>query len=299
MRGRVAGRSVVRTTLERLLRMTGWVEKLDAAARSRGSLVCVGLDPDPRRMPVDDVAEFNRAIIDATRDLVCAYKPQLAFYEALGLDGLRALEKTVSHIRDVAPDAVLVGDCKRGDIGSTAAAYARAMFDVWDFDTVTLHAYLGRDSVEPFLERADRGALIVCRTSNPGAVELQDLELTGGGAEGTLYEHTARLASEWNTRGNVGIVVGATYPGEMAALRARHPDMPFLVPGVGAQGGDVAAASRAGVNADGRGVMISSSRGIIYASEDAATFAGAARRAAEPLRDEINEALRSGATAAR
>ena len=128
---------------------------------------------------------------------------------------------------------------------------------------------------------------------------MEDLELTGGGAEGTLYEHTARLASEWNTRGNVGIVVGATYPGGMAALRARHPDMPFLVPGVGAQGGDVAAASRAGVNADGRGVMISSSRGIIYASEDAATFAGAARRAAEALRDEINEALRSGATAAR
>lgn len=278
--------------------MTGWVEKLDGVARERQTLVCVGLDPDPRRMPVDDVAEFNRAIVDATCDLVCAYKPQLAFYEALGLDGLRALEKTVAHIRDVAPDAVIVGDCKRGDIGSTAAAYARAMFDVWDFDTVTLHAYLGRDSVEPFLERADRGALIVCRTSNPGAVELQDLALSGDGLRGTLYEHTARLASEWNTRGNVGIVVGATYPGEMAALRAQHPDMPFLIPGVGAQGGDVAAASRAGVNADGRGVMISSSRGIIYASEDPGTFTSAARRAAETLRDEINRALVSGAAAA-
>ena len=271
--------------------MTGWVEKLDAAALSRGSLVCVGLDPDPGRMAISDVAEFNRTIIDATSDLVCAYKPQLAFYEALGIGGLRALEKTISHIKDVAPEAVLVGDCKRGDIGSTAAAYARAMFDVWDFDTVTLHPYLGIESVEPFTERADRGAIIVCRTSNPGAAELQALRLTGGGDEGTLYEHTARLASEWNTRGNVGIVVGATYPGEMAELRDQHPDMPFLIPGVGAQGGDVEAATRAGVNARGRGVMISSSRGIIYASEETATFAGAARQAAVTLRDQINEAL--------
>ena len=250
--------------------MTGWVEKLDAVARSSGSLVCVGLDPDPRRMAVSDVAEFNRAIVDATKDLVCAYKPQLAFYEALGMDGLRALEKTISHIKDVAPDILLIGDCKRGDIGSTAAAYAQAMFDVWDFDTVTLHPYLGRESIEPFTERADRGAIIVCRTSNPGAA--------------------ARLASEWNSRGNVGIVVGATYPGEMAELREQHPDMPFLIPGVGAQGGDVEAATRAGVNAEGRGVIISSSRGIIYASEEPGTFASAARQAVESLRDQINEA---------
>ena len=278
---------------ERLLRMTGmmgWVGKLDAAARSTGSLVCVGLDPDPRRMAVRDVAEFNSAIVDATKDLVCAYKPQLAFYEALGMDGLRALEKTISHIKDVAPDTLLIGDCKRGDIGSTAAAYARAMFDVWDFDTVTLHPYLGGESIEPFTERADRGAIIVCRTSNPGAAELQDLRLTGDGVEGTLYEHTARLASQWNSRGNVGIVVGATYPGEMAELREQHPDMPFLIPGVGAQGGDVEAATRAGINAEGRGVIISSSRGIIYASEEVGTFAGAARQAAESLRDQINEA---------
>ncbi|MDA1256328.1 MAG: orotidine-5'-phosphate decarboxylase [Chloroflexi bacterium] len=274
--------------------MTGWVEKLDSVARDRKTLVCVGLDPDPSRMPVKDIAEFNRAIIDSTHDLVCAFKPQLAFYEALGLDGLRALEKTVSHIRDVAPDVVLVGDCKRGDIGSTASAYARAMFDVWDFDTVTLHPYLGHESIDPFVERADRGALIVCRTSNPSAVEMQDLELTGSGMSGTLYEHTARLASEWNTRGNVGIVVGATYPGEMADLRQSHPEMPFLIPGVGAQGGDVAAATRAGVNADGRGVMISSSRGIIYASQDAATYASEARNAAEALRDEISKALETG-----
>ena len=270
--------------------MTGWVEKLDAVARLSGSLVCVGLDPDPRRMAVNDVAEFNRAIIDATKDLVCAYKPQLAFYEALGMDGLLALEKTISHIKDVAPDILLIGDCKRGDIGSTAAAYARAMFDVWDFDTVTLHPYLGSESIEPFTERADRGAIIVCRTSNPGAAELQDLKLTDRGVERTLYEHTARLASQWNIRGNVGIVVGATYPGEMAELRGQHPDMPFLIPGVGAQGGDVEAATRAGVNAEGRGVMISSSRGIIYASEEEGTFAGAAREAAESLRDQINKA---------
>ena len=270
--------------------MTGWVEKLDTVAHSSGSLVCVGLDPDPRRMAINDVAEFNRAIVDATKDLVCAYKPQLAFYEALGMDGLLALEKTISHIKDVAPDTLLIGDCKRGDIGSTAAAYARAMFDVWDFDTVTLHPYLGSESIEPFTQRPDRGAIIVCRTSNPGAAELQDLKMTDGCVEGTLYEHTARLASQWNTRGNIGIVVGATYPEEMAELRGQHPDMPFLIPGVGAQGGDVEAATRAGVNIAGRGVMISSSRGIIYASEDEERFAGASRAAAEILRDQINEA---------
>ena len=272
--------------------MTGWVEKLDEASRNRRSLVCVGLDPDPSRMAINDVAEFNKSIIDASRELVCAYKPQFAFYEALCITGLRALEKTISHIKDVASDSVLVGDCKRGDIGSTASAYARAMFDVWDFDTVTLNPYLGRDSVLPFIEDPRRGAIILCRTSNPGSAELQDLKLTGDSVEGTLYEHTARLTAEWNTQGNLGIVVGATYPGEMKDLRDQHPDMPFLIPGVGAQGGDVEAATRAGVNSDGRGVMISSSRGIIYASEDSDTFEDAARQAASTLRDEINGALK-------
>jgi orotidine-5'-phosphate decarboxylase len=283
-----------------------WAQKLDSVSAARDSLVCVGLDPDPRRMPVRDVAEFNRNIVDATADLVCAYKPQMAFYEALGIDGLTALAATVEHIRTAAPDAVIVGDAKRGDIDSTAEAYARAMFDVWGFDVVTVHAYLGRESVEPFLTRPDRGVLVVCRTSNPGARELQDLRLVGPGkpqsrtpaaaSEETgglrLFEHVARLAAQWDRNGNVGLVVGATYPDELAMLRSAHPRLPILIPGVGAQGGDVEQAARAGVNHDGRGVMISASRSIIYASKDPSGYPDAARAAAQKLRDEIRAALR-------
>lgn len=274
--------------------MTGWVEKLDAASRATKSLVCVGLDPDPRRMALPDTAAFNRAIVDATHDLACAYKLQLAFYEALGLPGLEAMAATVRHIREAAPGALVIGDAKRGDIGSTAEAYARAMFDVWGFDTVTVHSYLGRDSVEPFLDHPKGGALIVCRTSNPGAPQFQDLRVGGGENGPTLYQEVARAADEWNTRGNVGLVVGATYPRQLRELRQAHPRLPILVPGVGAQGGDVRAAALAGVDERGRGVMIASSRHIIYASRDPADFALAARRATAGLRDEINAALADG-----
>lgn len=275
---------------------TTWPQKLDAASLKTGSLVCVGLDPDPRRMPVKDVFEFNRSIVDATCDLVCAYKPQIAFYEALGFEGLASLKRTVEHIKKSAPHAVVIGDVKRGDIDSTAEAYATAMFDFWDFDAVTVHAYLGRQSVEPFLTRPERGALIVCRTSNPGAVELQDLRLAPGDASGgvagkRLFEHVADLTDQWNTRNNAGLVIGATYPEELGELRAAHPGLPILIPGVGAQGGDVQKAARAGVDANGRGVMVSSSRGIIYAASDPKTYPDAARRATERLRDEIRAAL--------
>jgi orotidine-5'-phosphate decarboxylase len=276
---------------------TTWAAKLDEASTARESLVCVGLDPDPRRMPVKDVAEFNRAIVDATHDVVCAYKPQLAFYEALGIEGLRALAATVDHIRGVAPDVVVVGDAKRGDIDSTAEAYARAMFDVWGFDVVTVHAYLGRESIEPFLTRPGRGVLVVCRTSNPGARELQDLRLVpdagrnGGGPAPLLFEHVAAQAARWNRAGNVGIVVGATYPDELAKLRKAHPELAILIPGVGAQGGDVERAARAGVNRDGRGVMISASRSVIYASSEPRSYPDAARAAATKLRDQIRAAL--------
>lgn len=277
---------------------TTWPQKLDAATLKTGSSVCVGLDPDPRRMPVPDVFEFNRAIIDATLDLACAFKPQIAFYEALGIDGLNALKRTVEHIRRVAPHAVVVGDVKRGDIDSTAEAYARAMFDLWDFDVVTVHAYLGRQSIEPFLGQPGRGVLIVCRTSNPGTRELQDLRLQASSSRADvpgkrLFEHVADLAEEWNGRGNIGLVVGATYPEELGELRAAHPNLPILIPGVGAQGGDVAKAARAGADRHGRGIMVSSSRGIIYASSDPKSFPDASRKAAERLRDEIRAALAS------
>lgn len=269
--------------------MPGWIEKLDAVSTAASSLVCVGLDPDPARMPVDDVFEFNRSIVDATRDLVCAYKPNLAFYEAFGIDGFKALRDTVRHIRKVAPDVVIIGDGKRNDIPSTARAYAKAMFEVWDFDAATVNPYLGRDSVEPFLAYEGRGAIVLCRTSNPGARDLQDLALAGEGRP--LYERVADVIESWNSGGNLGMGMGATYPEELASLRTAHPTIRLLILGVGAQGGDVAQAARAGADRNGRGMMINSSRGIIYASGDLKLYRDAARTAAESLRTAINRAL--------
>ena len=263
--------------------MTRWVDKLVEIAVSARTHVCNGLDPDPALLPVADVLAFNRTIVDATRDLVCAYKPNLGFYEALGVAGLEALQATVRHIRSVAPGVVIVGDAKRGDIGSTARAYARAMFEVWDFDAVTVSPYLGRDSIDPFMAYEDRGAIILCRTSNPGARDIQDLP-TGSGP---LYLRVAELIESWNLAGNLGMVVGATYPEELAEVRAAHPTLPLLIPGVGAQGADVAKAVRAGA---GR-MMVSSSRGLIYASRDPDRYADAARAATETLRAAINAAL--------
>lgn len=271
--------------------MRGWVAKLDSAAVKTDSLVCIGLDPDPDRLPVDDVLRFNASIVDATNDLVCAYKPNLAFYEALGLEGLRALRETVDHIRRVAPHAVVVGDAKRGDVGSTARAYATAMFSVWDFDVVTVHPYLGWDGIEPFLAYEGRGALVVCRTSNPSAREIQDAVVKGGGGA-TLHEVVARKVASWNTHGALGLVVGATYPEDVRKLRAEHPDLPMLLPGVGAQGGDARLAVRCGANAVGRGVMVNATRSIIYASGDVKDYAVAARAAAERLRDDLRDAMR-------
>jgi len=239
-------------------------------------------------MPVDDVLAFNRAIVDATRDLVCAYKPNIAFYEALGFGGLEALKGTVEYIRRRAPEVVIICDAKRGDIGNTSRAYARALYEVWGFDAATVSPYLGGDSVEPFLAYEDRGVFLLCRTSNPGASDLQDLVV--GEKGGPLYLHVARKALEWNSRGNVGLVVGATYPEELKQVRELCPHMPVLIPGVGAQAGDLPSAVRNGVDSQGRLAIINSSRGVLYASRGA-DFAQAARRAAEALRDGINEAL--------
>jgi orotidine-5'-phosphate decarboxylase len=262
-----------------------FIEKLLAASRKNNSLLCVGLDPDPSRMPISDVAEFNKGIIDATADLVCAYKPNFGFYEALGMDGLRALESTLEC---VPPDVPVIADAKRGDIGNTARAYARAIFDVWRFDAVTVNPYLGGDSLEPFLEYDDRGVFVLCRTSNQGARDFQDLVSSDADGEGRpLFLAVAQRANEWNKRGNVGLVVGATYPEELKQVREICTDMPILIPGVGAQGGDLAAAIRFGTDATGNRAIINSSRGIIYAGEGN-DFADASRRAALALRDDIN-----------
>ena len=258
-------------------------EKLERAARKNGSLLCVGLDPDPALMPVDDVADFNRAIIAATCDYVCAYKPNLAFYEALGEKGYAALRETLAAIPD---DIPTIGDAKRGDIGNTAKAYARALFDDLGFDAATVNPYLGGDAVEPFLEREEKAAFILCRTSNPGARDLQDLAVSDGGASRPLFEVVAEMAARWNMRGNVGLVVGATYPEELRRVRQICPDMTFLVPGVGAQGGDLAAVMANGLDSRGSGLIINVSRQVLYASKGA-DFAEAAGEAARRLRDGI------------
>lgn len=271
--------------------MPTFAEKLDAACESRRSLLCVGLDPDPRRLPVADVAEFNRAIVDATADLVCAYKPNLAFYEAQGIEGLRALGETVGHIRDVARDALVIGDGKRGDVGPSMEAYYRAMFDVWGFDAATVSPYLGRDVLPPAGSHPGRGIFILCRTSNPSAGDFQDVPAPFGGIELPVYQHVARRCREWNIDGNLGLVIGATYPRELEAVREMCPDMPLLIPGVGTQGGDLEKAVRAGVDRRGRRAVVNSSRQVLYASSGA-DYPEAARREAMRLRDEINDVLR-------
>ncbi len=272
--------------------MAAFVDKLRRASQANDSLLCIGLDPDPDRLP-DGVstADFNRAVIEATSDLVCAYKPNIAFYEQSGVEGLRALEATVA----AAPSGIpVIVDAKRGDMANTAQAYARALFGTWGFDAATVNPYLGGDSLEPFLEYSDKGVFVLCRTSNPGSSDLQALLSTAeSGAAVPLYQRVALLALEWNTRGNVGLVVGATQPDELRWVRERCPSMPLLIPGVGAQGGDVAAAVRGGVDANGELAIISSSREVLYAfREDGADgFAEAARRAAVRARDRMREAL--------
>ena len=278
--------------------MSVFVEKLERACDAHRSLLCVGLDPDPKRMPpalsvaegVGDVLRFNRDIIDATADLVCAFKPNLAFYEALGLPGLEALQETVAHIRRHAPDVLIIGDAKRGDVEKSAQAYATALFDVWGFDATTVNAYGGHDTVEPFLQHHERGVFIWCRSSNPGSRDVQDLSVAHGAEPRAVYEQIAINAERWNVNGNLGLVVGATYPQELKAVRELCRDMPILIPGVGAQGGGLEEAVRWGTDARGRLAIVSSSRQVLYASsgED---FAQAARREAMKLRDAINQVL--------
>jgi orotidine-5'-phosphate decarboxylase len=272
--------------------MNAFHSQLAAASAAAESLVCVGLDPEVERFPAhlrarpNAILAFNRAIIDATADLVCAYKPQIAHYAAVGAE--EQLQDTLRYIRERAPGVPIILDAKRGDIGSTAEKYAREAFERYGADAVTINPYLGRDSAEPFLQYADKGVVILCRTSNAGSGEFQNLQV----GDRKLYQIIAeRVAGEWNSRGNCLLVVGATYPGELADIRARTGEMTFLVPGVGAQGGDVDEAVRNGRAKQGAGLVINSSRGILYAGsgED---FAAAARRATLDLRAAITQALR-------
>lgn len=251
-----------------------------------GSLVCVGLDSDIAKLPaaVDQLA-FNKAIVNATHDLVAAYKPNTAFYEARGAAGVQVLKDTCDYIRMVAPDVLIVLDAKRADIGNTNTGYVQFAYDYLGADAITLQPYLGGQALEPFLTRADKGAIVLCRTSNDGSGEFQD-QIIG---TKKVFEYMAEtIARDWNANKNCMLVVGATYPEEAQAIReAVGDDMWFLVPGVGAQGGDVAKTMAAAQNSRGDGVLINSSRGVIFASTGP-DFAEVARTVTKTLRDEIN-----------
>lgn len=269
-----------------------FAQKLSIMVDKNNSLLCVGLDADIEKLPPslkDDenlLFTFNKAIIDATHDLVCAYKPNSAFYEASGPEGIRQLKQTADYIHENYPDIPIILDAKRGDIGNTNNGYTSFIFDYLGMDAVTLHPYLGKEALEPFLAREDKGLIILCRTSNPGAAEFQNLSVENK----PVYQHVARSVSEkWNDKENCLLVVGATYPEEMKEIREIvGPDMVFLVPGIGAQGGDINEAVKAGLGANKRGLIINSARDIIYASKEE-NFAEAARSRAQEVRDEINK----------
>lgn len=268
----------------------GFRTKLRAAWESSQSMLCVGLDPDPAQLPASfehihqPAYEFCKAIVDATAATVCAFKPQFAYFAAQRAEP--ELERLCLYIRHTYPDVLLILDAKRGDIGPTAEQYAREAFERYGADAVTVNPYLGTDSIEPFLSYPRHGIFALCRTSNPGSGDFQSLDVAGE----PLYAHVARrAASEWATLGDCGVVVGATYPSELSTVRAIVGDMPVLVPGVGAQGADIDATVAAGATADGFGMVINSSRAILYASRGA-DFADAAARTAVATRDAIRHA---------
>jgi len=273
----------------------GFIERLRTRWHQADTLLCVGLDPDPAKFPdafandEDALFAFCRDIADATAEYACAFKPQIAYFAASN-GGEAALQRLIAHINATYPAVPVILDAKRGDIGSTAQQYAIEAFDRFGADAVTLNPYMGRDSADPFLQRNDRGCVFLCHTSNPGARDFQELTVSDGDSGAVpLYQHIARtIATEWNRDGNCALVVGATFPEELKVIRGLVGDMPLLIPGVGAQGGDVEAVVRNGRTADGTGLMINSSRGILYASMGA-DYAEAAARAARELRDTINQ----------
>ena len=269
-----------------------FIDKLSAAWTANNSLLCVGLDPDIAKFPdqlrqqPDAIFAFCKAIIDATADVACAFKPQIAYFAALRAED--QLEAICDYLRKTYPAIPIVLDAKRGDIGATAEQYAREAYERYGADAVTVNPYMGFDSVSPYLEWKDRGVIILCRTSNPGGSDLQFLNADGK----PVYQHVAQLVAEkWNTNGQCGLVVGATFPNELAQVRGIVGDMPLLVPGIGAQGGDIEATVKAGRATGGTGMMINSSRAILYAKANAGAgedFAQAARRVALETRDAIN-----------
>ena len=270
-----------------------FLDLLHSASTRNNSMLCVGLDPEPTRFPAQmqgnprKIYDFCAAIVDATADLVCAFKPQIAYFAAHGAED--QLERLMQHLRANAPHVPVILDAKRGDIGSTAEQYAKEAFERYGADAVTLSPFMGFDSVEPYLAYPGKGAFLLCRTSNPGGDDLQNQRLASVDGQPLLYEHIARLAQgPWNKNGQLGLVVGATYPAEIERVRALAPTVPLLIPGVGAQGGDAAATVRAGWRPNGP-IVVNSSRAILYAS-NGADFAAAARREAIKTRDMLQAA---------
>ena len=291
------------------MKIRNFREMLEAKWAS-GKFVCVGLDSELKKIPgwaqYDGIGcagdkkriiiEFNRSIVEATKNLVCAYKPNIAFYEAHGAAGIEALYHTIADIGVLAPDVPVILDAKRADIGNTNAGYVELAFDYLRADAITVHPYLGSEALQPFLARAEKGVIVLCRTSNPGATEFQNARVVpewqnADSDPGTMpfYQYLAiKIAKDWNKNGNCGLVVGATYPAELETVRHVVGDMPILIPGIGAQGGDVKATVTAGKDSRGRGMIINSSRGIIFAS-NGPDFAEAARRETQKLHDLINQ----------
>lgn len=266
-------------------------QKLDKIVKKNNSLLCIGLDPVLEKLPKQFAKHkypffaFNKTIIDATYDLICCYKPNSAFYEALGEKGIGELKKTCDYIRKNYPEIPIILDAKRGDIGSTNEGYVAFIFDYLGVDAVTLHPYLGKEALQPFLQRKEKGSIILCKTSNPGSGEFQNMLLH----KEPLYKIIAkRVVHEWNTHSNCLLVVGATYPKELAEIRKLAGNMTFLVPGVGTQGGDLEKTVKAGLNTKNAGMVINSSRGIIFASTGK-DFAQKIRQKATNLRNEINK----------
>tara|TARA_Y100000590_G_scaffold273806_1_gene307444 strand:+ start:6555 stop:7397 length:843 start_codon:yes stop_codon:yes gene_type:complete len=272
--------------------MVDFKTKINLSAVNNKSLLCVGLDPDPNRIPIDNLLDFNKSIIRSTSDFVCAYKPNLAFFESLGSEGIEILNETIKSIPN---NICVIGDGKRGDVRPTTDYYANTLLGAGDFDAVTVNPYGGMDTLVPFFEYKDKGIFIWCRSSNEGASDFQDLIVTdsNGSSPVELYKYIALKARDYNTNGNIGLVVGATFPDEIRVLRELCPDMLLLIPGIGAQSGSLEKSVQNGIDSNGRNCIINSSRSILYAGSTADNFEQKAMLAAKNTRDDINNILYS------